>query len=70
MIKSFHAVTGENAQVKAHTAGTDAPNLGFPTIVFGPGSCEQAHSQCEYVAIAELEIATKVYLHAVVNMLA
>jgi acetylornithine deacetylase len=68
-VKAFQSITGEKAKVQAHTAATDAPNFDFPTIIFGPGSCEQAHSLCEFVDIAELEIATKVYLQTVVNFL-
>ena len=68
-VAAFEAVTGGPAQVQAHTAATDAPNLGFPAIIFGPGSCEQAHSLCEYVEIEQLETATKTYLRAVLDLL-
>ena len=68
-VKAFQSITGEEAKIQAHTAATDAPNLGFPTVIFGPGSCEQAHSLCEFVDIAELDIATKVYMQTVVNLL-
>ncbi len=68
-IAAFEVVTGEPARVEALTAGTDAPHLGFPTIIFGPGSCEQAHSLCEYVEIEEVKIATKVYLNTALRML-
>jgi len=67
-VQAFKSVTGGMATVEAYTAATDAPNLGFPAIIFGPGSCEQAHSLCEFVNIAELETATKVYLQTAINM--
>ncbi|HRX81292.1 MAG TPA: M20/M25/M40 family metallo-hydrolase, partial [Pirellulaceae bacterium] len=44
--------------------GTDAPAfdaIGCPTIVFGPGSIEQAHTKDEWLAIEQLEKATEIY---------
>lgn len=44
--------------------GSDASKLsraGVPTIVFGPGSIDQAHSVDEYVELAELEKAAAFY---------
>lgn len=69
-IDAFKSVTGKAATVQALGAATDAPNLGFPAIIFGPGTCEQAHSLCEYVEIEQVEIATKTYLKAALGLLA
>ena len=69
-INAFQSVTGQTATVQALTAATDAPNLGFPTIIFGPGTTEQAHSLCEYVEVNQLEIATRTYLRATLDLLA
>ncbi|MBC8353222.1 MAG: M20 family metallopeptidase [Planctomycetes bacterium] len=44
--------------------GTDGPAfdaIGCPTIVFGPGSIEQAHTKDEWLAIEQLEKAVEVY---------
>jgi acetylornithine deacetylase len=44
--------------------GTDAAAIaatGVPTVVFGPGSIEQAHTADEYISIAELELATEIF---------
>ncbi|MCA9119713.1 MAG: M20 family metallopeptidase [Planctomycetaceae bacterium] len=44
--------------------GTDAPAfdaIGCPTIVFGPGSIEQAHTKDEWLAIEQLERAVEIY---------
>jgi acetylornithine deacetylase/succinyl-diaminopimelate desuccinylase-like protein len=32
-----------------------------PTVVFGPGSIDQAHTADEFIAISELELATEVF---------
>jgi len=43
--------------------GTDAPVFaaaGIPTVVFGPGSIEQAHTADEWVAIDQLHAATEI----------
>jgi acetylornithine deacetylase len=44
--------------------GTDAPAFeqqGIPTVVFGPGSIEQAHTADEWVAVDQLLTATEIY---------
>ncbi len=44
--------------------GTDAPAydaIDCPTIVFGPGSIEQAHTKDEWLAIDQLEKAVEIY---------
>ncbi len=44
--------------------GTDAPffaRLGIPTVVFGPGGIEQAHTADEWVPIDELHAAVEAY---------
>lgn len=44
--------------------GTDAPalsNEGVPTVVFGPGSIDQAHTDDEFIAIEELELGTEIF---------
>lgn len=44
--------------------GTDAPaydSINCPTIVFGPGSIEQAHTKDEWLAIDQLEKAVDIY---------
>ncbi len=44
--------------------GTDAPcyaESGVPTVVFGPGSIEQAHTADEWVSIDQLHTATEIF---------
>jgi acetylornithine deacetylase/succinyl-diaminopimelate desuccinylase-like protein len=44
--------------------GTDAAAIstaGVPTVVFGPGSIRQAHTADEFMATAELQIATQIF---------
>ncbi|MGI9430495.1 MAG: M20/M25/M40 family metallo-hydrolase [Bythopirellula sp.] len=44
--------------------GTDAwavSQLGIPTVVFGPGSIEQAHTDDEWIDIEQLERATEIF---------
>ncbi len=49
-------------EVRAFAAATDAPNLGVPALVWGPGSLAQAHTLEEYVEIDEVVEATHLYL--------
>ncbi|MBC8874285.1 MAG: M20 family metallopeptidase [Planctomycetes bacterium] len=44
--------------------GTDAPAFfpdGIPTVVFGPGSIDQAHTADEWVAVDQLHAATEIF---------
>ena len=60
--RAFRHVSGREGCIRGFPGGTDAPNFGFPTLIFGPGSVAQAHSLDEYVEIDELVLATQVYL--------
>ncbi|MCP4591230.1 MAG: M20 family metallopeptidase, partial [bacterium] len=60
--ESIRAVTGQSASVGVPYA-TDAPyiaRLGIPTVVFGPGSIEQAHTKDEWISVEQLELAVDV----------
>jgi acetylornithine deacetylase len=49
--------------------GTDAAAIaaaGVPTVVFGPGSIDQAHTQDEFIEITELRLATDIF-HAIAS---
>ncbi len=61
---------GVAAEVVAFPAATDAPNLGVPAIVWGPGSLAQAHTLDEYVEIDQVEQAARLYLSVVEHLVA
>ncbi len=67
--EQYASVAGATATVEAFTGSTDAPNFGCPAVIFGPGSISQAHSLDEYVEIAEVDVAMRVYLAAVLALL-
>ncbi len=69
VIKSYAAIIGGDGTISSFFGGTDAPNLGFPTVVFGPGATAQAHSTNEFVEINDMADATKIYLWTVLNLL-
>ena len=50
------------------TGATDAPNLGGPAVIWGPGSLSQAHTIDEWLDIGELEAAAHLYLDAVLEL--
>lgn len=52
----------------AFPAATDAPNLGIPAVVCGPGRLEQAHTVDEHVDIEQVVAAVEVYLRAVLSL--
>ncbi len=60
--ESIRAVTGQWQSIGVPYA-TDAPyiaRLGIPTVVFGPGSIEQAHTADEWISVEQLELAVEV----------
>ncbi len=69
VLSAYRFVTGNAIEPKAFPGGSDAPHFGFPTLIFGAGSLQQAHSTDEYADIDEMVVATKVYLTATMMLL-
>lgn len=67
--RAHEIVLSAEGTVSAFFGSTDAPNLGFPILVFGPGAIAQAHSINEYVEIEDLVDATKIYLWTALDLL-
>lgn len=66
--RSYEHLFGKAPQLQAFPAATDAPNMGFPTVICGPGSLEQAHSTDEFVELNQVRDATKLYLGCLLNL--
>ena len=67
MIDACEAISGQ-VSVTAFPGSTDSPNFGCPTVVCGPGNLAQCHSLNEYVVIAQIEDAVRIYVHAILAM--
>lgn len=52
----------------AFPAATDAPNLGIPSVICGPGSLTDAHTLHESVAIDDVVAVTKIYLRSILHL--
>lgn len=65
MQDSVRSVLDRAPEIAAFPGGTDAPNLGFPCVICGPGSIAQAHTINEFVSIEQMVQATAIYLDAV-----
>jgi acetylornithine deacetylase/succinyl-diaminopimelate desuccinylase family protein len=63
------AIQHRDPGIQAFVAASDAPYMGFPTVICGPGSIAQAHSTCEFVELDEVATAAKIYLHVVLQLL-
>jgi acetylornithine deacetylase len=62
--------TARTAQIRGVSFGTDAfcyDAAGVPSVVFGPGSIDQAHTADEWVALAEVEQASEVLYRMVAD---
>lgn len=66
---AHQSLFGLDPGVEAFVAGSDAPYMGFPTVICGPGSIAQAHTTCEFVDLREVVDAARLYLHAVLQLL-
>ncbi|MEM8972472.1 MAG: ArgE/DapE family deacylase [Pseudomonadota bacterium] len=62
---AVRTVIDQEPEITAFPGGTDAPNLGFPCVICGPGSIAQAHTINEFVSIDQMVQATAIYLEAV-----
>jgi acetylornithine deacetylase/succinyl-diaminopimelate desuccinylase family protein len=68
VVAATTSVTGVAVVPTAFTAATDAPNLGIPSVICGPGSITDAHTLHESVAIDDVVAATKIYLHSILAL--
>lgn len=66
---AYQAIFGTDPGLEAFVAGSDAPYMGFPTVICGPGSIAQAHTTCEFVDLQEVGDAARIYLHAALQFL-
>jgi acetylornithine deacetylase/succinyl-diaminopimelate desuccinylase family protein len=62
------SVRGVPVKPTAFPAATDAPNLGIPAVICGPGSLSDAHTLHESVAIDDVVAATKIYLRSILRL--
>lgn len=69
LLRAHAAVLGQEASVAAFPGGSDAPYMGFPTVLCGPGAIAQAHSTEEFVPVRQLTAAASIYLHTVLDLL-
>lgn len=69
LLAAHRRVLKRQAAVSAFAAGSDAPHMGFPTVVCGPGAITQAHSNLEFVSIAQLAAAAAMYLWTTLDLL-
>jgi acetylornithine deacetylase len=66
---AHQGIFGRDPGVEAFVAGSDAPYMGFPTVICGPGGIAQAHTTCEFVDLQEVADAARLYLHATLQLL-
>lgn len=63
---------GVRSEVRGAPYGTDAAAVaaaGVPTVVFGPGSIDQAHTADEFIGIDELALGTEIFYEIACNVL-
>jgi len=70
LLNASTELSGQSETAQSFPGATDAPHLKTPAVVCGPGSLAQAHSLTEFVEIDQCVRATKMYLRAVVDLLA
>ena len=61
-------VGGDEPRITVFPGATDAPNLGFPCVICGPGHLEQAHSTEEFVEIRQMADAVMIYAETLVRL--
>jgi acetylornithine deacetylase len=66
---AHQAILNHDPEIQAFMAASDAPYMGFPTVVCGPGNIAQAHSTCEFVDLEQVVAAARLYLHVVLELL-
>ena len=69
LLAAYKEVMGRPTAVTSFAAGSDAPHMGFPTIICGPGSLAQAHTTLEFISVEQLIKAVKMYLWVALDLL-
>ncbi len=67
-VEAASEVLGRAIRATAFPAATDAPNLGIPSVICGPGSLTDAHTVNEFVVIDDVVAATKIYLRTILAL--
>jgi len=70
LMAAHEAITGGRPTPCGYYSFTDATHYlqrGFPAVVYGAGSLGVAHSDHEWVALEELEIAARVFAHVIAH---
>jgi acetylornithine deacetylase len=70
LARAQQAILGEESEVAGAHYGTDGSKLakaGIETVVCGPGDIAQAHTANEFIALEQLELATRMYAHLLAN---
>lgn len=62
LARNFETLFSKEAEIVAFPAATDAPNMGFPSVICGPGDLKNAHTTNEFVDLNEVVDAAKLYL--------
>lgn len=62
---AYQEIRKSDASLVAFPGSTDAPNLQCPSIICGPGHLAQCHSLDEYVEIAQVCDAARIYASAI-----
>jgi acetylornithine deacetylase/succinyl-diaminopimelate desuccinylase-like protein len=70
LVAAHEAITGQRPTPCGYYSFTDATHYlqrGLPAVVYGAGSLGVAHSDHEWVALEELEIAARVFAHVIAH---
>jgi len=73
LIASYEKVIGEKAKVVGISGGTDVRNfvndVKIPAVIFGPGDISKAHIVDEFIEIDEIEMAMRILLDLIEQLL-
>lgn len=71
LLKARSKIMGDEGKISAWIFGTDGAFIadkGIPTVGFGPGDEAFAHTPEEHIPVKHLELATKVYAQAILDI--
>jgi acetylornithine deacetylase/succinyl-diaminopimelate desuccinylase-like protein len=69
LVSAYEQVMGRATNVAALPAASDAPYMGFPTVMCGPGSIAQAHTTREFVPVEYVVAAVRMYPWVILELL-
>ena len=68
-VRAIEGALGSKASIESFPGSTDAPNLGIPAVICGPGDLARAHTIDEWIELSDLLKSVEIYRRVAIDLL-